>query len=342
MRTKTHYQRILKSIGIIISLLVLLLPLTDLVAQASIKKIKEDHFEVNLKNIKNDSISILQVTDLHLGSTGHWKDDLNTFSRIKRLVKMYDPDFIFITGDLFTGEKPYGSLLAGYAVHFFDELDRPWFYTFGNHDPEGGFGHDDIYEVFSTSEWGILGSHGSSPNKKYDYLVDINIENSKTPSWQVYGFDTGPHNGIKAIQKDQLEWYRKSSKETQNKYNKTIRALAIFHIPVIEYQKLWDDKSITKGGVSEEKVYYEEDDGTFYRTMLEVGNIKATFCGHDHYNNYWGKYKGDILLAYGYISGESTNEAWPTGGKLISIPIKEGEISMKNVVPVFSEDEHKY
>jgi len=332
----------MKTNSIRIMHLVFLFSITWMMAQSSIRKIESDHFEVTLRNLKKDSIDILQVTDLHLGSTGHWKDDLNTLHRIKRLVKMYQPNFIFITGDLFTGEKPYGSLLAAYAVHFFDELELPWFYVFGNHDPEGGFGHDKIYNVFKTSEWGIIGYHGSKKNRKYDYFVDINIENSEIPNWQIFGFDTGPHNGIKAVQKDQLDWYKKTSEDIKSKYKKTIPALAIFHIPVIEYKKLWDDHSIKKEGISKEKVFYEEDDGTFYRAMLEVGNIKATFCGHDHYNNYWGKYKGGILLSYGYISGESTREAWPTGGKLITIPLQEGEISIKNVVPVFHKNEHKY
>ena len=342
IKNKSNKSGIKLLLLFVTSILIFLLSTTDLRAQTSIRKIESDHIEVTLKNLKKDSIRILQVTDLHVGSTGHWEDDLNTFNRIRRLVKMYDPELIFITGDLFTGEKPYGSLLAAYAVHFFDELQRPWFYVFGNHDPEGGFGRDDIYKVFSTSEWGILGSHGSKQNKKYDYLVDINIENGEIPNWQVYAFDTGPHEGVKAIQKDQLDWYRKTAKASKIKYNKNIRALSIFHIPLLEYQKLWDDKSIKKEGVSKEKVFYEKDDGTFYKTMLEVGNIKATFCGHDHYNNYWGKYKGGIILAYGYISGESTKEAWPTGGKLITIPLKEGEISIKNVVPEFGINEHKY
>ena len=94
--------------------------------------------------------------------------------------------------------------------------------------------------------------------------------------------------------------------------------------------------------ISLEKVFYEEDDGTLYNTFVEIGNIKATFCGHDHYNNYWGKYRGDIILAYGYISGESTNEAWPTGGKLIALPISNGESGIKNVIPIFGKYEHKY
>ena len=311
-------------------------------AQSLISKLTDDHFEIVVRNIDSDSVRILQVTDLHLGSTGHWRDDLRTLNRIKRLVKKYDPHFLFVTGDLFTGEKPYGSLLAAYAVHFFDELERPWFYVFGNHDAQGGFGHDEIYEVFNTSEWGVLGYHGSAELKKYDYFVDIKVGDSNTPNWQVYSIDTGPHDGIKATQPDQIEWYKNISKQTNEKYNSSIRAISIFHIPLIQYQELWNDENIKKSGVSQEKVYYEEDDGTLYNAFVEMGNVEATFCGHDHYNNYWGKYIGGIILAYGYISGESTKEAWPTGGKLITLPIGKGEIGIQNVVPVFDKNEHQY
>lgn len=311
-------------------------------AQIKINRLSDSHFQITVQNINSDSIRILQVTDLHLGSRGHWRDDLRTFNRIKKLAEMYNPQFIFVTGDLFTGEKPYGSLLAAYAVHFFDELKRPWFYVYGNHDPQGGFGHDDIYNVFKTSEYGILGYHGSEKMKKYDYYVDIIVGDSRTPNWQVYAFDTGPHNGIKAVQPDQIDWYKRISQQTKEKYSNTIRAISIFHIPLTQYQELWNDDSIKKDGVSLEKVCYEKDDGTLYNSFVEMGNIKATFCGHDHYNNYWGKYTGGIILAYGYISGESTNEAWPTGGKLIKLPIGKGDIGIQNVVPVFDKDEYQY
>ena len=76
---------------------------------------------------------------------------------------------------------------------------------------------------------------------------------------------------------------------------------------MIKFQYLQDDESIKKYGFREENVYYEEDDGSVYKTFLEAGNMEAVFSGHDYYNNIWGAYKGGIILVYGYISGVATN-----------------------------------
>ena len=56
-------------------------------AQSLIRRLESDQFEIVLEKSESDSIRILQVTDLHIGSRGHWRDDLNTFHRIKRLVQ---------------------------------------------------------------------------------------------------------------------------------------------------------------------------------------------------------------------------------------------------------------
>lgn len=302
-------------------------------SQRVVHRISDDHFEIIIQSSESVPVRILQVTDLHLGIVGKWKDDLMSFKRIKRLIEMYDPDIIAVTGDLFTGEKPFGSLLAAFAVEFFDGLERPWLYTFGNHDPEGGFGRDEIYEVFNTSEWGILGFHGvAGPIKrKYDYLVDIKRPGEQVPSWQFFAFDSGAKKGFKSIKDDQLDWYRDQTNKSKSSYHRNVRAISFFHIPLIQYQYLIDDKSFTFQGENREKVYYEDDDGSVYEAFVEMGNIEATFCGHDHYNNYWGTYKGGIILAYGFISGEATNYAWAPGGKLIELPEGEEEIGIKNV-----------
>lgn len=315
-------------------------------AQSKITQLDDDRFQIEVSKASTTPVTILQVTDLHLGSTdeGKWKKDIITFRRIAKLVETFDPDMIAITGDLLTGEKPFGSLLCASVVNFFDNLERPWLYVFGNHDPEGGFGRDKIAEVFAVSKWGILGRHtvDSKYKHKYDYAVDIVYEDMDIPSWQIYGFDSGSHKGFKSIKKDQLEWYRDVSEETTRRNGKQIRAISIFHIPLIEYQYLKDDVSIQKHGESRENVTYEEDDGSVYQAFLDVGNIEAVFVGHDHYNNFWGTYKGGIILAYGFISGEATKYAWPPGGKLISLPGDGNEIQIQNVSLDYNENEYDY
>lgn len=301
-------------------------------AQSSIEKIASDQISIIIDSSDSEGITMLQLTDLHLGGPGKWKDDINTFRRINRLVQMYDPDLLALTGDVFAGKA-----MADILVRHFDELQRPWVYVFGNHDAEGDIDRDGIYEVFSKSHWGILGYHEdkSVKGRKYDYCVDISLKGESIPRWQIYGLDTGPHEGVKAIQPGQIAWYKDKSQESKEAYDAMPRAISIFHIPFIQYQYLWDDKSLPKEGESREKVWYEEDDGSTYEAFVEVGNIEATFCGHDHYNNYWGEYTGGIILSYGYISGEATNEAWPTGGKLIALPLDSADIQIQNVVPFF-------
>jgi 3',5'-cyclic AMP phosphodiesterase CpdA len=325
----------------ILALALLPLLLNPLAASAAggteIRREAEDHFQVILNRASDRPITLLQVTDLHLGKKDFWRQDLTTFKRIRRLVEMHNPDLIVVTGDLLTGEKYFGSLLAAFAVEFLDSLQRPWVYVFGNHDVEGGFGRDQIYEVFRSSPWCILGSHkvGNQWVKKYDYVVDIKVARQAEPAWQLFGFDSGSEAGFKSIKDDQIAWFKEVSQETKRARGHAVRAVCFFHIPLKQYQELWNDASIVKTGERKEEVSYEEDDGTPYRAFLEMKNIEATFCGHDHYNNFWGKTKDGIILAYGYISGEATRAAWPTGGKLIRLSFKGEPIGIENVRPDF-------
>ena len=312
----------------------IVLPVLSIAGEKAVKE-ADDYFTIQLPDSIN-SIRILQITDTHFGKDGFWKQDLTTFKRIKRLVEMYDPHLLALTGDILTGGKKDPHILSAFMINFFDSLKRPWLFVFGNHDPEGGFKRDSIAQFIDFSEWGVLGSHktGVGNEIKYDYVVNL-ISKGNKPAWQIYAFDSGSEKEFKSIKDDQLDWYRKKSKETETKYAQIVPAISIFHIPLKQYQDLWNDGSIPKSGESREKVCFEQDDGRVYDAFVKVGNIKATFCGHDHYNNYWGTYKGGIILAYGYISGEATNWAWPTGGKLVQLSYKNQNIKIENVVPKF-------
>jgi predicted MPP superfamily phosphohydrolase len=314
--------------------LVILLSSRYSVAQTQVIKLADDHYEIIFSDVKKDSIRIIQVTDVHLGNQGKWAEDFKAVRRIKSFVKSNQPDLIFVTGDLFTGEKKDQEYGIVFAAQFFDDLERPWIYVFGNHDPEGGVTRKNIWQIFKDSIWGIIGFHSTpSDSEKYDFQVDLKLTAKQNPVWEIYAFDSGSEIGNKSIKADQIEWFQQKSLKSREAYNQIMPAISIFHIPLKQYEMLWDDPTLSKSGFRHEIVCYEEDDGTVYEAFLRQGNIKACFCGHDHDNNYWGKYHGGILLVYGHVSGEACyHRHWEPGAKLITLPVNMGEIGIRELM----------
>ncbi len=303
-------------------------------AKSSIKKLADDHYQILFSDEPKDSIKILQLTDLHLGNQYAHRKNFQTTQRIKKFVELFNPDVIAITGDLYTGKKVDREYLVVFATQFADDLDRPWFFTFGNHDPEGGIGKDSIRTIMQCSEWGILGTHTDlKGQKKDDYLIELLANDSKSPAWELFAFDSGSEKDTKSVKADQLAWFREKVLASNVKHGATIPAVAFFHIPVRQYADLAKNPSAFKGGAFHEEVCFEEDDGSVYEAFVRQGNVRAIAVGHDHDNNYWGTFSGGILLIYGHVSGDSGyHRHWAPGVKLLSLPVNGGEIGVQDLV----------
>jgi 3',5'-cyclic AMP phosphodiesterase CpdA len=326
-------MKALKLTTLIGVLLLLLLPSFS-IAQTRLNKIASDHFEIIFPETQKDSLSILQFSDLHFGND--WLKDLKVGKRVRMMVNDNQPDLIIVTGDLFTGEKDRRSYVFPFVANCLDALGLPWLYVFGNHDPEGNVGREPIRDLFDSTDWGVIGFHsGGTGSIKCDYQVDLKLNNAKHPVWEIYAFDSGSEPGNRSIKAGQVLWFQEKSKESQKAHQQVIPAISIFHIPLKQYEMLWNDSTLTKQGFFNEKVCFEEDDGQVYEAFLKQGNIKACICGHDHDNNYWGKYHGGILLVYGHVTGEACyHRHWPAGGKLIKLPVKGGELGIKDMVQI--------
>lgn len=74
-------------------------------------------------------------------------------------------------------------------------------------------------------------------------------------------------------------------------------ALAYFHIPIPEYDSVLKDPS-TVLGEKHEAVLSPLINSGFFTSLLQAGDVKATFAGHDHTNDYCGELMG-IHLCYG-------------------------------------------
>ena len=85
---------------------------------------------------ENGDFTILQVSDTHF-TTGITFCDLNLMNKIKKLVNKYDPDLVFISGDMLDDGND-GKFNKAYVLRtvaeYFEEADQYWAYVPGNND----------------------------------------------------------------------------------------------------------------------------------------------------------------------------------------------------------------
>ena len=83
-----------------------------------------------------------------------------------------------------------------------------------------------------------------------------------------------------------------------------------FHIPLFEFGLMWDMDIAYPGrhgvvGERNECVCTGPFNSGLYAAILERGDVKGVFVGHDHINNYVGNYYG-IYLGYSASTGFGT------------------------------------
>ncbi|MFH0976371.1 MAG: metallophosphoesterase family protein [Spirochaetota bacterium] len=277
-----------------------------------------------LKFKTDGTFKIVQFTDIH--------NDKNTDRRTAALIESVcddqQPDVVILTGDNITGKiSSAGSVKK--AINGFASLINsrkiPWFIAFGNHD-------DDHASVTGMTKDAQLEYYMS-----FSHNINIDIEDNITgagnmfinvyhsdgyqtivkdePAFILWALDSGtyahkvisgqPTEGLPKwdwIRYDQIEWYVKNSKSIEAKYGK-VPGFMFFHIPIFEFSLMWDQKE--KHGVTGEKnenISCGPFNGGLFSAILERGDIKGVFCGHDHVNNYIGNYYG-VYLGYAASAG---------------------------------------
>ena len=101
-------------------------------------------------------------------------------------------------------------------------------------------------------------------------------------------------DGYDWVRPNQIAWYSEAAAAIRAANGgRVASALAFFHIPVIEYEIVRE-----RVGTTHERVYHPDINSGLYTAFVEAGDVRATFVGHDHTNDYCGKYY-NIHLCYG-------------------------------------------
>mgnify|MGYP001472055068 CR=1 FL=1 len=279
---------------------------------------------------KDGTFKMVQFTDLH------WMDgraeDQRTRELMERILDAEQPDLVVFTGDIiYTGpvspgdvecENPQQAFLD--AVATVEERGFPWAFVFGNHDTESRITREELMQVALRHQHTVVESGPLNLSGSGNYTVEL-VDSEGKSAANLYFLDSGSYSPIEHvsgyhwIQRDQINWLVDESSRinlqgTENK----LPALAFFHIPIPEYQEVWDTQ-VCHGHKFEQVCCPPVNSGLF-TALLEMGDVIGTFCGHDHINDYYGTLHG-IQLCYGRASGYNTygKDGFMRGARVIRL-----------------------
>jgi 3',5'-cyclic AMP phosphodiesterase CpdA len=280
---------------------------------------------------KNKTFKILQLTDTHYVSG----DDRSkrAIENINVVMDAEKPDLVIHTGDMIFGEPAERSIRE--VLEPISERGIPFAVAFGNHDDEYDKTRKELYEIIRTIRNNVLttteGITGFS-----NYVLTVGPQGSKKVDRVLYILDSNAYSGVEGIDGydhvhfDQINWYRDRSKKfaAENGGN-PIPSLAFFHIPMPELKLAAQDDAAFLRGTRGESVCSPSVNSGLFVSMKEMGDIQATFHGHDH-NNDFAVYWNNVFMVYGRFSGCDMvyNDLKPNGARITEL--REGDRTFRS------------
>ncbi len=272
-------------------------------------------------NTQNDTLKVLQLTDIHIGGTiSTYRQDYAAFHCIYEIVRQMRPDLIIITGDL-VFPLPFESLSTDnrtplvYLCDFMQRIGIPWAFVYGNHETElvAQYTADElnnILDYYTFDLGGCLLFSRIQPDVygRYNNLIEVrNADGSLNQA--LFLLDSNDYasnkiNDYDCIHSDQIEWYKSTVEELNAREGKTVSSMLYFHIPLPEFEEAY--QALLRGSNEAELLFGERREGCacsdknsgLFDVIKELGSTKAVFCGHDHLNDAGIRYQG-VDLVYG-------------------------------------------
>lgn len=275
-----------------------------------------------LKLDARGQFKIVQFTDLHLKEDS--EDDDKTVALMAQVLDAEKPQLVVLTGDVLgSSEQPRAMMkrCMGPMV----ERQIPWAVALGNHDDEGTRDRRGLMDIIMSMPYSVSQQGPKDIAGVSNYYLPVLSADGKKTRWVLYIVDSNAYPPEKSlgsydwIHTDQIDWYRRISKKlaTQNG-GQPCPALAFFHIPLPEYESALTAGNANLVGYRFESVCCPSINSGFFAAMVDCGDVKGTFVGHDHVNDYEATLHG-IRLIYGRGSGFNAygREGFPRGGRVI-------------------------
>ena len=277
---------------------------------------------ISLRFRDNGTFRIVQFTDTHWANGGD--RDVQTRALMAAVLDEEAPDFVALTGDVISGNNcEYPGASWKQAVEVIEARGIPWAAVFGNHDDEGSVSRKGLMDVQRECELGLSEPGPDDVSGVGNYVLSVRSRNDAGDAASLYFIDSNGYaeTGIEGygwIRRDQIEWYLDTAKRIRGDHPEPLPALAFFHIPIPEYDEVWDQHVCY--GHKYEAICCPRINTGFFAAMHEAGDVIGTFVGHDHVNDFDGELHG-IRLCYGRQIGVGTygREGFARGARVIEL-----------------------
>ncbi|OIK09729.1 phosphoesterase [Bacillus sp. MUM 116] len=262
--------------------------------------------------------------------------DRRTIQLMEKVLDNEKPDFVVLNGDNISGGCESEIEMKEAMNNVAQPMEKrgiKWAVTFGNHDedstPLGGLDEEAMLKFYMAYKYnanqpGVKGLNGTG-----NMNLLIRDSNGKKATFNLWLLDSGRYapktiagqdfRGYPTwdwVRFDQVNWYYETSKKLENQFGYKVPSLMFVHIPLWEHRYMWYSsvdsrtdadhaRAIEKhqiiGERNEEECPGPINSGMF-SALLDRGDVKGVFCGHDHVNTYMGNYYG-ILLGYSGSAG---------------------------------------
>lgn len=274
---------------------------------------------------KNETFRIMQIADTQEGK----KISPDTIDLITSALDRAEPDLVVYSGDQLWGYNNFkGNREA--VKKSLSELTKPvrdrgipFTICFGNHDRQIGLSNEEQFEVYQELDC-FIGESVEGIDGCANHCLEI--WNDDEPAFLLYLIDSHSNLeiGYDCVHENQIEWYRQTRDDYEQKYGRLIPSVVIQHIPLCEvFELLTQVKRNTKNAVrgfrTHDKEFFvlnfnkvnkdgfmkespadpQENSGEF-SAFKEKGEVLGVYFGHDHNNSFNGKVDGIDL---GYTQG---------------------------------------
>uniref|UniRef100_A0ACD5XUF7 Uncharacterized protein n=1 Tax=Avena sativa TaxID=4498 RepID=A0ACD5XUF7_AVESA len=304
---------------------------------------------------ESGTFKVLQVADMHyadgrstpcqdvLPAQNRGCSDLNTTAFLYRVFRAENPDLVVFTGDNIYGlDSTDAAKSMDAAIAPAIAMKLPWAAGIGNHDQEGTLSREGVMRhlVGMKNTLSRFNPEGVEIDGYGNYNLEVGgVEGTPLANKSVlnlYFLDSGDYSTVPSIpgygwiKASQQAWFKQTSASLQLNYTseqpkqkEPAPALAYFHIPLPEFSS-FTASNFT--GVKQEGISSASINSGFFSTMVEAGDVKAAFIGHDHLNDFCGKLTGIQLCYAGGFGYHAYGEAgWSRRARVVSVQLEKTE-----------------